>query len=239
MLWWKSRNPCYDGQIKRFVASFLYRKKKFNVWWCQEWQMISYWRIRSDEWKVRKGVYIVQKNNVMTLETVITSWPGSCPTTIKYGDTFNWEQTFCCYKRRSQRQLFLTWMCFVVLSQGNLCSARQRGQPLLDSFENLCCLVRDCEWVGTGSKNRYSFCKLLESISDNFFQTIDVIYFKTVISLRLAWSEIYALTLLRLCKVDEKTRRCSERSHDCVEAMSPLSFLLCPHMHPQTCSLST
>ena len=57
------------------------------------------------------------------------------------------------------------------------------------------------------------FCKLLESTSDNFFQPIDGIYFKTVISLRLAWSEIDAITLLRLCKVDEKTIRYSDRSH--------------------------
>ena len=124
----------------------------------------------------------------------------------EFGNTFNWEQTFCCYKRQ-RRYNFLTWMCFVVLVQGNLCPARQTGQPLLDSFENLCCLERDCEWVDARSKNMYSVCKLLKSISDNFFQTIEVIFFKTVIGLRLAWSEIDALTLLRLCKVDGKTRR--------------------------------
>ena len=166
--------------------------------------------------KSQEGVYSVLKNNLMTLETVVTSWPGICPMKVKFGNTFSWEKTFCCYKRR-RRNNFLTWMCFVVLSQGILCPVRQRGQPLHDSIENLYCLVRDCECVGTSSKNRYSFCKL-ESSSDNFFQTIDVIYFTTVTSLGLAWSEIYVPTL---CKVDEKTMIYSERS-PCVEVMSPL-----------------
>ena len=54
-------------------------------------------------------------------------------------------------------------MCYVALSQGNLCSVRQRAKPLFDSFNNLCCLVRDCECFGTRSKNRFSFCKHPES----------------------------------------------------------------------------
>ncbi len=63
-------------------------------------------------------------------------------------------------------------MCCIALSQGNLCPGPQRGQPLLDSFENICCVVRHCECVDTSSNNRYSFCKLLESISYKLFRVL-------------------------------------------------------------------
>ena len=141
---------------------------------------------KSQRWvKSQEGVYIALKNNLMTLDTVITQLPGSMPNENQVWYHIQLEQTLCCYKRR-RIDNFLTLMCFVVLSRGNLCPARQREQPLLHSFENLSCLVRDCECVGTSSKNRYSFCKLLKACPIISFQTIDVIYFKTVVSFGLS-----------------------------------------------------
>ena len=50
----------------------------------------------------------ILKFSLMTLETGITSWPGSMP--YEHGSlvskTFSWVQTFCCYKRR-RRDNFL------------------------------------------------------------------------------------------------------------------------------------
>ncbi len=193
---WKSRNRCYDGQIKHFVASFLYRKY-LNGWWCRGWQMISHSRSYSDGWR---WVFIVLMNSLMTLETLITSWPGSIPFENGSLVKHSVESRRSVVTNDDVETTFLLNVLWRIVAR----------ELALDSFDNLCCLVRDCEGVGTRSNNMFSFCKHPESsrlstpkirdvISETvmawininwehmscptiFFQEIHMIYFKTAIS---------------------------------------------------------
>ena len=175
-LLWKSRNPCYDGQIKHFLV------KRVMVSGMTDYiifQKSHLW------WRVRKGVYCA--NEQSGCRYVLQQ--------MKFGNTFSWEQTLFCYKRRC-RDNFLA-ECAV--------SHCRKGMSALPAREDSHYLTPMTVWPRLSGSRRWirwhkieGQCLLLQASGKQsyqhrksemyFFQTINMIHFKTGISLELTLS---------------------------------------------------